>query len=374
MQPLVSVIIPVYNVSQYLRKCLDSVINQTLKDIEIIIVNDCSPDPLDDEICREYALKEDRIVYIKHEENLGLGGARNTGIKVSKAMYVGGVDSDDWIAPNMFELLYNNAVETGADIVAGGFSFVHEGENIEDGVYQCHTHVEEVNPHTIFTVTNPAFWNKLWKKTLFIDNQIFFPEHLYFEDFPTTPVVVLLAKKISFIDQVVYSYRQRNTSIVGSPSRKHIDDSIKGIMLLQERLFNLEYMKEYKDVYYTGVMSHITFMVGRIMNASDAPEMKFMLMIYLYKALFQLEDIHDLLLYNNIVSEDLYHILPVYKKEYNSKYEILCHEYDRIKSENDIIKNNRWYVFGTYSRYHKCKVIISYIIKRLFSCFKFKTY
>ena len=95
--PKVSIILPVYNVSEFLEKCLDSIINQSLKEIEIIIIKDCSPDPFDNIICQEYADKDDRIVYVKHEKNLGLGGARNTGIKLSKADYIGFVDSDDFI-------------------------------------------------------------------------------------------------------------------------------------------------------------------------------------------------------------------------------------------------------------------------------------
>ena len=116
--PKISIIIPVYNVSKYLRKCLDSTLNQTLQDIEIIIVNDCSPDPIDDEICKEYADKDDRIIYIKHTENKRQGGARNTALNVARGKYLWFVDADDFIDINACEFLYNTAKSANVDVLA----------------------------------------------------------------------------------------------------------------------------------------------------------------------------------------------------------------------------------------------------------------
>ncbi len=88
LNPKVSIIVPVYDVSSYLERCLDSIIGQTLKEIEIILINDLSPDSRDDQICQKYTEADDRIVYVKHQKNLGLGGARNTGLKLAQVDYI----------------------------------------------------------------------------------------------------------------------------------------------------------------------------------------------------------------------------------------------------------------------------------------------
>ena len=114
----VSVIIPVYNTEKFLRKCLDSVCNQTLQDIEIICINDCSTDG-SLEILREYAGKDNRIKLIELFENGGAAKARNIGIDIAHGEYIGFVDSDDFVDLDFYEKLYNKAVETGADAVKG---------------------------------------------------------------------------------------------------------------------------------------------------------------------------------------------------------------------------------------------------------------
>lgn len=119
--PKVSVIIPVYNTENYLRKCLDSVCNQTLKDIEIICINDCSPDGCL-EILKEYASKDERIKIIDFKENKGAACARNAGIDTAQGEYIGFVDSDDFIDLDFYEKLYNKAVETGADAAKGNYA------------------------------------------------------------------------------------------------------------------------------------------------------------------------------------------------------------------------------------------------------------
>lgn len=115
-RPKISVIIPIYNTERYLRKCLDSVINQTLKDIEIIIINDCTPDKSED-IVLEYSKQDKRIIYIKHEKNLGLGGVRNTGISVATGEYQWHIDSDDFIDTNACEFLYGTSMKYDVDIL-----------------------------------------------------------------------------------------------------------------------------------------------------------------------------------------------------------------------------------------------------------------
>lgn len=122
----VSVIIPVYNTEKFLRKCLDSVCNQTLQDIEIICINDCSTDG-SLEILREYAGKDNRIKLIELFENGGAAKARNIGIDIAHGEYIGFVDSDDFVDLDFYEKLYNKAVETGADAVKGVYKYSENG-------------------------------------------------------------------------------------------------------------------------------------------------------------------------------------------------------------------------------------------------------
>ena len=114
--PKVSVILPIYNVEKYLRKCLDSVINQTLKDIEIICINDCSADNCEN-IILEYAKKDGRIKIINNEKNYGIGFSRNIGINESSGEYISFIDADDYIEKDYIEILYNTAIKNKADIV-----------------------------------------------------------------------------------------------------------------------------------------------------------------------------------------------------------------------------------------------------------------
>ncbi len=249
-KPKVSIIVPIYNVSAYLEKCLNSIINQTLEAIEIILVNDCSPDPLDHEICANYAERDNRIVYIKHEDNLGLSEARNAGIELAKANYITFVDSDDFIKPDMLKIIYEEAITNNRDIVIFGFDSIDEDNNnhissmpqagdIEGDLLK--NFLENKN------TTNPSVWNKLWKKSLFIDNNIRFPQGVYFEDVITTAQLLYFAKNVTFIDQSFYFYLSRKNSITLSFSKKHIDDIFLTYNLLIKFLTSINKLDFYRE-------------------------------------------------------------------------------------------------------------------------------
>lgn len=125
-----SIIVPVYNVEAYLCRCIDSILNQTFTDFELILVDDGSPDACG-KICDEYALQDKRIKVI-HKKNGGLSDARNAGLDIAKGEFIGFVDSDDKIEPTMYERLIDTAEETGADIAAGGLSILNEQNEVID--------------------------------------------------------------------------------------------------------------------------------------------------------------------------------------------------------------------------------------------------
>ena len=128
MNPLVSVVVPVYKVEKYLDKCVSSLVCQELKDIEIILVDDGSPDTCP-AMCDAWAQRDCRIRVV-HKENGGLSDARNAGVAVARAPYVGFVDSDDYVAPSMYQVLYENMIETGADLSICGMNSCYANKTI----------------------------------------------------------------------------------------------------------------------------------------------------------------------------------------------------------------------------------------------------
>jgi len=209
----VSIVVPIYNTSEYLRRCLDSCIYQSLPEIEVIVINDCSPDIRDEEIALEYKEKyPQKMVYIKNKENLGLGGARNKGIAAAKGVYVLCVDSDDYIDFDTCRLMYQKAVERDADMVMCGYNYLKNGEVMS--VIENETNVP------IIAVT------KLTKKSLVIKNKLYFPEHhLRCEDLVTLLWNFASNKTVS-VDSALYYYVSRVNSLTNSNNNKLTSDIV----------------------------------------------------------------------------------------------------------------------------------------------------
>ena len=134
MTPKVSIIVPIYNAGKFLEKCLDTLVNQTLKDIEIILVLDCPTDG-SDRIAREYAEKDPRIRLIVNEQNLNIGLSRNEGLKIARGEYIGFSDHDDWRELDMYEKLYQKAREDQADIAISNFDSIYPDRIIPHPYY-----------------------------------------------------------------------------------------------------------------------------------------------------------------------------------------------------------------------------------------------
>lgn len=215
MQPLISVIIPIYKVEDYLKQCIDSVINQSYKHLEIILVDDGSPDNCG-KICDEYANKDKRIKVI-YKENGGLSDARNAGINVAKGDYIAFVDSDDWIHQEMCEKLITIAIEEEADIVECKFKSVYKREYMdEDNINQkvkVFNNIEALKNHFYGQDLYRCVWNKIYKRELF--NNIRFPKGIEAEDLHTTYKLFYKAKKIAFTEYIGYYYYIRKDSIMG---------------------------------------------------------------------------------------------------------------------------------------------------------------
>ena len=244
---LISVIVPIYNVEKYLHKCIDSLIGQTLKDIEIILVDDGSTDK-SGVICDEYGLKDNRIKVI-HKKNGGLSDARNTGIDIAKGKYISFIDSDDWVDLQMFETLYNIAIKNDADIVQGDYiESYDENIRIEKSILENITkyNSEEIlhNLYGYNATKTVIVWNKIYKRELF--NGIRFPKGKINEDEFTTYKILHKANIIIDTNIPIYYYRQREGSIMNS------NFNIKRLDALEALKERIEYFIQHEltELYY----------------------------------------------------------------------------------------------------------------------------
>lgn len=212
----VSVIVPVYNVEKYIEKCLDTIVNQMFDDYEVIVIIDGSTDN-SEKIARTYQERYPKIVKIICQENRGLGGARNTGIRNAMGEYLLFVDSDDMLCPATLSDVYEKAVSDDADVVVFDMDFVDECEHViksEKAIFGEHDLIDFDMKSRILAW--PSAWNKLYRRTLFLENEILYPERLWYEDLATTPKVLMSAKKITYIAKPYYKYVQRVGSIMNS--------------------------------------------------------------------------------------------------------------------------------------------------------------
>ena len=242
---LITVIIPVYKVEKYINKCIKSVLNQTYKNLEIIIVDDGSPDNCG-KICDEYGKKDNRIRVI-HQENAGLSEARNAGLKIAKGEYIYLVDSDDFIDEPAIEYLYELAIDNNADIAIGNRTIFYEGQDLKTKnqekekllIYNNEQALEAMLYNTEFT--NNAC-NKLYKTSLF--NNIKYPKGRLCEDLGTTYKLLLKANKIVLGNKSYYNYlADRNDSIMNVNFNIHRMD---GLDFAEEIL--KEVQQKHKDI------------------------------------------------------------------------------------------------------------------------------
>lgn len=211
-QGLISVIIPVYNVSNYLAQCLESVLGQTYTNLQIICVDDGSTDG-SGEICDFYAKKDSRLQVI-HQKNAGAGAARNTGLSIAEGDFIGFVDSDDYITPEMYHSLLDALTQTGSDIAACNTVEVFLNRTVEcdsNGELHCFSGMELLKR----TAEHWKYYimvNKLFRRELV--QGIRFPEGNIIDDGFYTYQIIAKAKKVAWIERDLYYYRQRSSSVM----------------------------------------------------------------------------------------------------------------------------------------------------------------
>lgn len=253
----ISVIVPVYNVEKYLRECLDSLINQTLTDIEIICINDGSTDN-SLEILKEYAKKDDRIKVI-NQENKGLGATRNIGINIAKGDYISFIDSDDFLELTTYEKTYEICAEKNLDMIM--FKLINYDDE-EDRYYTSKYYemkkIESIVNDNVFdykdlgdAIFNIAVsaCNKLYNRNFIIQNNFKFPKNIAFEDNYFFWNVLLSAKRIYFCKEHLYKRRRHLNSIIGKKGKNHID-TIKINNLIFQIFLNNNIFNKYNSKLY----------------------------------------------------------------------------------------------------------------------------
>ena len=250
-----SIIVPVYNVEKYLEECVDSLLNQTLQDLEIFLVDDGSTDR-SGAIADRFAKENPDRVHTLHLENGGQGRARNAALPMAQGDYIGFVDSDDWIERDMYEKMLDRAEKTGADVVVCDF-LEHYADGREQTLPAC------FQDHPLSAAGSSC--NKIFRRSLIGDLR--FPEGLWYEDFYFSAVMLLRSKRTEFIPEPLYVYRRGQESTMhNNNARKNLD------MLKIMELIEREIGEDAREDFDFLVINHVVLDSISRLARQDAPD------------------------------------------------------------------------------------------------------
>lgn len=278
---LISIIIPVYKVEKYLEKCIESVLKQTYTNLQIILVDDGSPDNCG-KICDEYAKKDSRIEVI-HKINGGLSDARNVGINRANGRYIGFVDSDDYIKEDMYEKLINLIKEYDADISICNLYDVIDGKeyvrNKDNGIHE-YSRIDILKEILLDKNIQSYAWNKLYKKELF--DEIKYPIGKKYEDIGTTFYLFEKCNKIVVTSEPEYYYLKRADSLVNNVTESTILDYTE--IIIQRYLYikqNIKELRKYNNYYLAKTLITAHNDIENLENISEGMQQR-------YKKLYEL--------------------------------------------------------------------------------------
>lgn len=268
MKPVVSIIVPCYKVERYLDRCMLSLLHQTLQDIEIILVDDGSPDRCP-QMCDEYA-RQDLRIKVVHKENGGLGYARNSGLEVATGAYVAFVDSDDFVETNMYEVLYEEAIQSDADVVFSNFyterkkGYWHENREVNERKEWIGKGVEEFMLDMIASAPyekterkyQMSVWHSIYRRSIIENNHIrFYSEReVLSEDFPFQMEFFKHCLKIVFLPHVFYHYCRNENSLTHSFTPNKFSRIKILYDIMTEQLKDVDSSQERLDRFYIGYM------------------------------------------------------------------------------------------------------------------------
>lgn len=273
--PKVSIIVPAYNVEQYISKCIDTLVNQTLEDIEIIIINDGSKDNTVDVIKQKMDECNDKRILFFSKENGGLSDTRNFGIKKASGEYIAFVDSDDYVETDMFELMYNKAKEQSYDIVACDVNCKYPNKDvlIKSGISASKTNMDIDDRKELILTAYVVAWNKIYKRELFTEDRLFM-KNIWYEDVLFFYKLIPYINSIGIVEKKLYHYIQRSNSITYTYNDK-LYDICKILNLLTEYYKEKDLIKDYEDILeYIYVRYLYATFIKRLAKSKDKEKFK----------------------------------------------------------------------------------------------------
>ena len=266
----VSVVVPVYNVKEYIKECLSSIQNQTYKDLEILCIDDCGTDN-SIKIAEEIAQKDNRIKIIRHEHNKGLGGARNTGLDNASGEFIFFIDSDDFIEKDCISVVTDKLEETGLNTVFFKADVYWQNTGNRTKIwYDNYANF----PEGMFCITGnnmctlPHYsWNKGYKRSFLIKNNIKWQENVIYEDIEFFFKIFINSPATYMIDRSFYIYRRRDDSIIGQcyVNTTHAEDLYKITLRIKQYLVENNLMKQYHNAF-------LQLLVNNLNNYREFPE------------------------------------------------------------------------------------------------------
>lgn len=310
--PKVSIIVPIYNVEKYLDRCMQSLVNQTLKDIEIILVDDGSPDNCP-QMCDEYAQKDNRIKVL-HKQNAGLGFARNSGLEIATGKYVAFVDSDDYVDTSMYETLYIRAETINVDVVFCGFNTevsknkwreskevnkdqLWVGNNVKEFMYNMIASGKGVRQERLYQM---SVWHAIYKREIIANNKLAFPSEreVVSEDIPFQVDFLKNANKVLYLNMHFYYYCLNGSSLTATFKKEKFYGYNKLRECLLSKINDTEYYQRVNRLY----VGYCRSLIFRIFSSNIDEKNK------LYKLIF------DDSTFCNVKKEFNYSFLPIHTK------------------------------------------------------------
>ena len=253
MKSDISIIVPIYNAENFIKKCVDSLLNQTKKELEIILINDGSTDNTL-KILKEY---KDKRIKLFSNKNQGIGKTRNFGISKATSKYIMFCDSDDYYEPNMCELMFNEAEKKNLDIVICDFYKEYDSGKVEPFKVASFDYTTLKETPSLIRTINLAPWNKIYKSELIKENNIMFEEKLKYEDTPFVAKALDCAKKIGKIDKCLNHYIVHEQSETTIRDRRCFD-IIKIVDILRSYFKDKDYIKEDLDKWTVRTITNYT--------------------------------------------------------------------------------------------------------------------
>lgn len=312
-----SIIVPVYNVEKYLGNCLESIINQTYKNWELIIIDDGSNDN-SYHIADHYTTHNSQVRLIKLNQNIGVGNARNIGIKEAKGKYLSFIDSDDWIDNNFYSRLIEQIETDKSEIAVCGVKTEYSNSKSSQfrysyAVSNCITNSYAlkllVNSYNLDQFISPIVPNKIYLSSFVRQNNLYFDPSRSFQDDYFSFFCMIYAKKISIVPDIYYHYYQREDSITHVFSKRLVDDCLEILLQIKERLKNEKIFSQYSQEYYSFFERCLSSLLNMLHSREHDNIIQKKYLIYIFEECFKRFSAKEIIQYfDNQRIFDFFHI------------------------------------------------------------------